>query len=419
MAAIGKGQAPFGFKWKGGTLRIDPAKAKVRRRAFELFRELKSKGAVARRLNEEGAATRRGGPWSDMQIGRLLSCPSAVGRYVFNKTRGVSAGSRVETEEADRVHIVCDTIVPRTLWDEVAAVLQSQADSPSRESASVYPLVGLAFCACGQKMQVPSGTPKYVCPACQNKIPIVDLEGILLDELVDFVGNRPDFAELMADSPERAAVRDSIREVERSIETARGEQSKVEKLLLDELITPERFGELHRPLDLQIGKGAAKLSELEKRLSKLPPSKPRHGSMGAAELAKRWPHFPAATRRRLARSFVERIVVGEGDIEIFYWFGDSPSKDVPSTQQTKSPTNQPIPRRRSADAPVYVRLPKSGERCKYSGLTRSKLNDLILPTERNNYRPPVESKSLRGRGAKRGIRLILLESLLAHVADHA
>ena len=42
---------------------------------------------------------------------------------------------------------------------------------------------GIAHCECGEKMYVPSNSPKYVCGKCRNKIAIVDLEGIFCDEL--------------------------------------------------------------------------------------------------------------------------------------------------------------------------------------------------------------------------------------------
>ena len=57
--------------------------------------------------------------------------------------------------------------------------------------------------------------------------------------------------------------------------------------------------------------------------------------------------------------------------------------------------------------PEFVRLPKAGGRCPWTGLTRSALNELVL-----GDRPLVESVVLSRRGAVRGIRLIHFSSLL-------
>ena len=65
--------------------------------------------------------------------------------------------------------------------------------------------------------------------------------------------------------------------------------------------------------------------------------------------------------------------------------------------------------------PEFLRLPKSGTRCPVCGLSRSKLNQLILPSELNGHRPPVRSVSLRKRGAVRGVRLIATDDLLAYL----
>jgi hypothetical protein len=60
--------------------------------------------------------------------------------------------------------------------------------------------------------------------------------------------------------------------------------------------------------------------------------------------------------------------------------------------------------------PEFVRLPKPGSRCHWTGLSRSALCELILPS-----RAPVRSVVLKRRGAKRGIRLIHLPSLIAYL----
>jgi hypothetical protein len=63
--------------------------------------------------------------------------------------------------------------------------------------------------------------------------------------------------------------------------------------------------------------------------------------------------------------------------------------------------------------PEWIRLPKSGQRCPITGLSRSKLNELILPCAANGWKPLVLSKSLKtSKWAKRGVRLVCVRSLL-------
>lgn len=65
--------------------------------------------------------------------------------------------------------------------------------------------------------------------------------------------------------------------------------------------------------------------------------------------------------------------------------------------------------------PEFIRLPRSGQRCPHTGLSRSALNNLILPCKANRHRPPVLSISDRKPGKARGTRLIVYDSLLSHL----
>ena len=66
--------------------------------------------------------------------------------------------------------------------------------------------------------------------------------------------------------------------------------------------------------------------------------------------------------------------------------------------------------------PISIRLPREGERCRYTDLPRGTLKDLVTPTRANNYKPPVRSISLRkSKYSKRGIRLIDYASLMEYL----
>ncbi len=98
---------------------------------------------------------------------------------------------------------------------------------------------------------------------------------------------------------------------------------------------------------------------------------------------------------------------------------------IENLENTQAYTSEPIqvpsqPKHTSqqANQPEFIRLPRPGRRCDWTGLSRSKLNELILPCEANGNNPPVKSVSLRKRGSRRGTRLICLESLLAYLRAH-
>ena len=72
-----------------------------------------------------------------------------------------------------------------------------------------------------------------------------------------------------------------------------------------------------------------------------------------------------------------------------------------------------------ATKPEWVRLPAPGNRCRFTGLSRSTLNELAIAGPANDGVPPVKSVVLRKRGALRGIRLISYDSLMGYLAELA
>jgi hypothetical protein len=65
--------------------------------------------------------------------------------------------------------------------------------------------------------------------------------------------------------------------------------------------------------------------------------------------------------------------------------------------------------------PEFIRLPKIGTHCRYTGLSRSGMAEICVPCPRNDFRPAVPSKLLRRQGAARGTRLIPYAALRAYL----
>jgi hypothetical protein len=83
--------------------------------------------------------------------------------------------------------VECEPIIPEELWNQVNQIIEEQLKSWKKPGKTpIYLFSGLAHCACGTKMYVRSGSPKYVCRKCCNKIPINDLDNIIHQELKVF-----------------------------------------------------------------------------------------------------------------------------------------------------------------------------------------------------------------------------------------
>ncbi len=87
-----RGPPSFGYQKVGGRLVEVPEEAKVVRRIFDLFLELKNRVAVARKLNEEGGTTRRGSKWHRNAVTYILKTRSMP-------VRTCTGGSRTGTRD--------------------------------------------------------------------------------------------------------------------------------------------------------------------------------------------------------------------------------------------------------------------------------------------------------------------------------
>jgi hypothetical protein len=89
------------------------------------------------------------------------------------------------------------------------------------------------------------------------------------------------------------------------------------------------------------------------------------------------------------------------------------------TEMTTAPVVVPQSRPATPQVPTFLRLPRPGTRCPFTGLSRNYINLLVLPTEANAHTPPVRSYVLRQTEAKTGVRLVSHESLMNFILAHA
>lgn len=345
------GQAPFGYQWKEGKLIPDPTEGPIRKLMYELFREHQRKKTVARTLNERGYRTRNGSQFTDTTITRLLRDPTAKGvrraNYTFSKDDKKAWELKPESEWV--LHEI-EAIISEDLWNEVNAILDVQQEKGKRPARQVVHLfAGLTYCGCGQKMYVPSNTPKYVCYDCRNKIPVVDLEGVFHEQIKNFFFSRAEIAYHLSQANAVIHEKEELLLVlDKEQKKLTGEMDKLYELYQGGAIDKAGFGRKYHPL-------AERQQQLEDEIPKaqaeLDVLKISHLSQeeiiaGARDLYSRWPELPHEEKRRIVEAITDRIVIRGDEVEINLFYAPPtstpPIGTPPNPDSSSSPPTTPL-----------------------------------------------------------------------------
>lgn len=324
-AKLGKsinGNVPYGYAWKDHKLVVIPDEAAVRRKAYELFVEHRRKGVVARMLNAAGYRTRDGAIWRDTSIQRILSESSAKGVYVFNTMRQTGTW-RTETKPEDEWgKAACPPIVSETLWNQANQIIEEQLKSWKKPGKlPVHVFSGLAHCACGKRMYVRAGSPKYICRSCCNKIPIADLDSIILEELKRFFGERQRVERHLEEANRNLAEKTALLETHRrEIQKVRDEMARTHRLYIQEQITAQGFGDFYKPAEARLNQLLLEQPKLEAEVDLLQVNKLSADDVvhESATLHERWPSLTTDNKRKIVEALIEKIVIGDGEIDITY-----------------------------------------------------------------------------------------------------
>jgi site-specific DNA recombinase len=343
-AKLGKsinGRAPYGYQWKDKKLIPHPEEAPIRRKAYELFLQHRRKGRVAKLLNAAGYRTRDGVLWRDTQVARVLSETSAKGIYYFNRIKKHGDWKQAIKPESEWGKVECEPIVPEMLWQQVNQIIEEQLKSWKKPGRLPVQIFGnLAHCACGHKMYVRSNSPKYVCRKCQNKIPIVDLDAIFHEELKAFFADHKRISGHLLAANQNLSEKEALLAAhERKIQKIREEMAHTHRLYLDGGITSQGFGEFYKPAEEQLNQLTAELPKLQAEVDFL-----KVNSLSADEvlseaqtLYHRWPELPTDDKRKIAESIVEKIVIGDGEIDITLSYLPSSEEMTKTQQQLRGP----------------------------------------------------------------------------------
>lgn len=323
-AKLGKplgGQAPFGYQWKDKKLIPDPQEAPIRKLIHELFLEHKRKKTVARILNEKGLRTRNGSKFSDTTITRLLQDPTAKGLRRANYTKSTGEGKHWEIKPKEEwVHVEVEPIIDEALWGQCFAILEEQYKSrkpPSKKT--VYLFSGIARCHCGEKMYVPSNSPKYTCRKCRNKIPVDVLESVFHEQLNSFFFSSADVMEYINQADEIINAKVKLLAV---LENEQKQVQKKSDTLFDLYyageIQKEGFGKKHQPLEERIQQLEEQIPALQGEIDflKIEYLSSDQIVADAKDLYGRWEGLDQEEKRRIVEAITEELIIGDGEVSI-------------------------------------------------------------------------------------------------------
>ena len=340
-AKLGKpisGSAPYGYHWVSKKLVQHPEEAPVRKRAYELFRQHRRKGVVAKMLNEAGHRTRTGKEWYDTSVGRVLTDSSAKGVYVHNRTTKTGNWKSEMKPESEWGFVPVEPIISEELWTEVNRLLEEQHSKfvrPAKRPKQLF--AGIAICACGGKMYVPFSTPKYVCQKCRAKIPVVDLEDFFLEQVKDFFTNPARLAEKLNGAHEAVGEKAQLLEAQRrEVQKVRDEMTRTHRLYLDSAVEPETFKALFGPLETRLKQLQSDIPKLEaeldlKRVNDLTAEVVKKE---ATDLYGRWQDMDSEEKRGILENIVQRITIDAEKKECTVtFFSPSTSLETTNSQQ--------------------------------------------------------------------------------------
>lgn len=122
---------------------------------------------------------------------------------------------------------------------------------------------------------------------------------------------------------------------QQSIQKVRDEMKQTHRLYVEGHITPQGFGEFYKPAEERLNQLLTELPKLQADADYL-----RVNSISTADvmaeanaLYDKWPSLPLDDRRKIAEAVCEKIVIGQGEINITY--SHLPSSEELCKSQTR------------------------------------------------------------------------------------
>jgi len=240
-------------------------------------------------------------------------------RANYTKSSGDKKSWEVKPEK-DWVWSEVEPIVSEEVWNQCNQILEERTKNGKRTAKKpVHFFTGVTFCACGNKMYVPSNTPKYVCYKCRNKIPIEDLETAFQEQLKDFFLSPKEMTAYLQEADETIKVKEELlKTLAKENQKLKSEMEKMMRLYLDDKISPDGFAAQNRPVEERLKQINDQLPQLQAELDvlKINFNSSDEVLAEARDLSSHWQDLDHEGKRSIVENITDRITIGKDDILI-------------------------------------------------------------------------------------------------------
>src|SRR5204862_5689240 len=162
-----------------------------------------------------------------------------------------------------------------------------------------------------------------------------DLEYIWLQEMKGFFAQPERIARHLQEANRTLSEKEALlASHQREIQKVREEMARTHRLYLDAEITAQGFGQFYKPAEERLNQLTAELPKLQAEVDLMQVNRLSEDEIlhEATSLYDRWPSLPLEDKRKIAESLVEKIVVGEKEIDITFSYLPA-SEEVCKNQQ--------------------------------------------------------------------------------------
>lgn len=242
--------------------------------------------------------------------------------YVFNTQRQTGSWRTEIKPQEEWGRVECPPIVSEDVWDQANKIMAEQLKGWKRPGKPpVHLFSGLAHCSCGGKMYVSNKTPKYFCRKCRNKVGISDLENFMREELNLFFGKPERVAGHLEAAKTQLAEKSALLDTHRrEVQKVADQMQMTQHLYFNRQISGDGFRDIYGPAEERKRQLDKELARLEAEVGALKVNRLSADDVlrESHTMYERWPKLPAADKRQVVETLIERIEIGDGKIRVSY-----------------------------------------------------------------------------------------------------